>query len=197
MRESSKAQSLRAANGDFATYLRGDGIDIGAGRDLLVVPEGSVRGWDRQDGDAQELAGIADQSYDFVYSSHCLEHMRNVEIALRNWARVCRAGGYLYVVVPEWTVYEQRTWPSRHNRDHRSSFGLITAPRPDHSHYVIADLVKIGAKLGLYLVDVRLDLDRFEFALHRNAPPAVDQTRRGAQAQLTVIWRKSPQVDDL
>ena len=101
MNETSKSQPFRQQRGDFQKYLRGSGIDIGAGPDPLLIPDGRVRAWDLADGDAQLMAGVADATYDFVYSSHCLEHMRDVEESLRNWVRILKPGGFLYVVVPD------------------------------------------------------------------------------------------------
>ena len=76
MRETAKNYEDRIANGDFANYLHGNGIDIGGGTDCLKLPEGiegTVRLWDFQDGDAQYMHKVRDESFDFVYSSHCLD----------------------------------------------------------------------------------------------------------------------------
>ena len=68
-------------------------------------------------GDAQNLKGIDDESLDFVYSSHCLEHMVDVRIALLNWFRVVRKGGYLILYIPHRDLYEkQDKLPSRFNK---------------------------------------------------------------------------------
>ncbi len=40
----------------------------------------ACRVWDWEDGDAQDLAGVAEDSLDFVHSSHCLEHLRDPAI---------------------------------------------------------------------------------------------------------------------
>ncbi len=103
MRETAKNYEDRIANGDFANYLHGNGIDIGGGTDCLKLPEGiegTVRLWDFQDGDAQYMHKVRDESFDFVYSSHCLEHMRDLKTAFTNWLRICRKGGILYICVP-------------------------------------------------------------------------------------------------
>lgn len=52
-------------------------------------------------GEASNLAGIADASYDVVLSSHCLEHSANPLMALCEWTRVLRPGGTLVVIVPD------------------------------------------------------------------------------------------------
>ena len=51
--------------------------------------------------EASSLVGIPDASYDFVLSSHCLEHTANPLAALREWGRVTREAGHLLLVLPE------------------------------------------------------------------------------------------------
>lgn len=110
MKETEKNYETRIKNGDFIKYLYGKGIDIGGGSDHLKLPpeiEGSVRLWDIQDGDAQYMHKIQDNSFNFVYSSHCFEHMRDMETTFTNWLRICRPGGILYICVPHETYYEK------------------------------------------------------------------------------------------
>ena len=52
--------------------------------------------------DASDLSSIADQSYDFILSSHNLEHFANPVKALREWKRVARPGGALILVLPNY-----------------------------------------------------------------------------------------------
>ena len=47
-------------------------------------------------------------NYDFIYSSHTLEHMENVEIALSNWIRLLRKGGNLILYIPDRDLYEKK-----------------------------------------------------------------------------------------
>jgi SAM-dependent methyltransferase len=61
--------------------------------------------------DASHLSCIADQSYDFVLSSHNLEHFANPVKALYEWKRVTRPGGGLLLLLPN----HKRTF------DHRRS----------------------------------------------------------------------------
>jgi SAM-dependent methyltransferase len=50
--------------------------------------------------EASDLKGIADGTYDFVLSSHTLEHTANPLRALEEWLRVLRPDGTLLLVVP-------------------------------------------------------------------------------------------------
>lgn len=129
--EAGKAVMRRLHDSRFATkYFVGDGIDIGAGNDTLYhyreqfTGIKSVRGWDRPDGDAMLVASIPDNSFDFVHSSHCLEHLTDPELALRNWIRICKPGGHIVIMVPEEDLYEQGQWPSRYAHDHLTSWTI-------------------------------------------------------------------------
>lgn len=133
MHEQTKAAKRRFDDGNFHNrYFIGDGIDIGCGQDnlgnLRHVFRGirEVRPWDLPDGDAQYLNGIDDDTYDFVVSSHCLEHMVDPHEALRNWIRVCKQYGHLVITIPEEEMYEHGHWPSKYNDDHKWSFTLTS-----------------------------------------------------------------------
>jgi SAM-dependent methyltransferase len=179
---------MRLARGDFDKYLKGDGIDIGAGNDPLRALTGTVRPWDMPDGDAQILAGVGANTFDFVYSSHCLEHMRDVPEALRNWIRVLKPGGWLYIVVPDYILYEKMTWPSRFNHDHKQSFSPIIkrsdVVRPNHWH-MDEDLIPLLKQLGIGELAWGLEAKNFNF----NAG-MFDQTSQIALAQICFTARK-------
>ena len=121
----------RMADSRYATrWLRGDGIDIGCGEDSLVRMAPflplirSVRSWDTPDGDAMDMAGVANDSFDFVHSSHCLEHLGDPYVSMANWIRICKPGGHLVITVPDEDLYEQGVWPSTFNPDHKWTFTI-------------------------------------------------------------------------
>jgi len=131
MHETSKSIFHKLKDSRYATqYLIGDGIDIGAGNDSLALYfeffplMQSCRGWDLADGDAQDMATIADESLDFVHSSHCLEHMVNPRTALSNWLRILKPGGHLVCLIPDEDLYEQGVFPSTYNDDHKHTFTI-------------------------------------------------------------------------
>lgn len=131
MHETSKSIFHRLADSRYATrYFVGQGIDIGAGPDSLgqyaeffPLMRG-CRAWDMPDGDAELLNGVPDASYDFVHSSHCLEHMRHVDVALDNWLRVLKPGGHMVCLIPDEDLYEQGVFPSTFNSDHKHTFSI-------------------------------------------------------------------------
>src|SRR3546814_10136909 len=105
-----------------------------------------VRVWGVADGDGQLMEGVADESYDFVHSSHCLEHLRDPEEGLCNWFRILKPGGHLIVTVPDEDLYEQGIFPSTYNSDHKWTFTIWKAASWSPRSRNLIDLVRaLGA----------------------------------------------------
>jgi SAM-dependent methyltransferase len=177
MREASKSMMRRLHDSRFATrYFVGAGIDIGAGADPISLYRElfpgmrEVRAWDMPDGDAQMLAGLADNSLDFVHSSHCLEHMRDPVEALQNWFRVLKPGGHMVCVVPDEDLYEQGRFPSSFNADHKWTFSLWKAASWSNKS---VNLFELLPRLGAAAQVLKLELLDASF---RYALPRFDQT---------------------
>ena len=190
--ETSKQMLRRSSDRRFATrWFVGTGIDIGSGPDPLsnladFLPLlKSVRPWDLEDGDAMLMAGVPDDSFDFVHSSHCLEHLVDPFIALQNWLRICRPGGHLIVTVPDEDLYEQGVWPSTFNEDHKWTFTILKSrswsPR---SINVLAMLERFADQIEILKVE-KLDSG---FVYGR---PRQDQTLNGlAESSIEVVVKK-------
>jgi SAM-dependent methyltransferase len=130
-KEASKSMRRRNKDKNFwRSIFRGKGVDIGAGDDCidshlnLFPAMNSVRNWDLKDGDAQYMASVEDETYDFVHSSHCLEHMVDPYIAIENWLRIIKTNGYVVVTIPDEIMYEKEVWPSQFNEDHKWSWRI-------------------------------------------------------------------------
>lgn len=144
--ESGKAYARRLREGYFERIFVGQGIDIGCGDDP-VTPY--CLAWDKPHGDAQHLPGLAPESFDWVYSSHCLEDLPDPRRALLRWWDILRPGGHLLVVVPDEDLYEQGQWPSRYNGDHRWTF---TVHKSQSWSPVSINLADIVAELPMHQV---------------------------------------------
>ena len=128
--ETSKARERRLSEG-FFDYCNGDGIDIGCEWDPLLP---DIDKWDRcfGHGDAMWMAGVKDERYDYVYSSHCLEHIIDPVLALTNWFRILKPNGLLLLYLPHRDLYEKKkTLPSNWNPDHKF---FILPDRNDPPH---------------------------------------------------------------
>ena len=178
MREASKSIFRRIHDNRFSSrYFVGDGIDIGCGPDPISLYSeffpnmGRVRGWDLPDGDAQYLVGLEDESFDFIHSSHCLEHMNDPFVALKNWFRVLKQGGHLICVVPDEDLYEQGVFPSAYNDDHKHTFTACKTNSWSKKSINLFDLLEsLGdgvevLKIELLDATYRYDLPRFDQTL--------------------------------
>ena len=135
MSETRKACARREGDAFFLKYCKGKGIDIGCGNDPIQSDqvELDVFAFDHLfgHGDAQFMRHQQPASFDWVYSSHTLEHMHDPATALQNWWRILKPGGYLILLLPERDLYEKRTvLPSRWNEDHKYYFLLDRDEKP-------------------------------------------------------------------
>jgi len=145
----------------------------------------SCRNWDVQDGDAMFLESIKDATFDFVHSSHCLEHLENAYDGIGNWLRVLKSGGYLIVTIPETNLYEHGYWPSRFNGDHKTTFSINN---PDPKPHEITTLKMLQDFTPAAEVE-RLILHRDFF--DDSLPAATDQTWTGnAECAIEFVLRK-------
>jgi len=129
------------------SYLRGDGIEIGAlHRRLRLAPGTRVRYVDRLSrdelyreyptlaehdlvpvhvvDDGERLDKFADDSLDFVVANHFLEHCEDPIGALSNFWRVLKSGGVLYLTVPD----------KRYTFDRDRPVTPLAHVREDHEH---------------------------------------------------------------
>lgn len=116
---------------EVAPYLRGRGLDLGAG-DFKVLPHvisvdnmsHTQYGFQmRPDvlSDVSKLDMFATQSMDFVYSSHTLEHVVDYKAALREWWRVLKVHGHLVLYLPHRDLYPH-VGTQYANPDHKHDF---------------------------------------------------------------------------
>jgi SAM-dependent methyltransferase len=51
--------------------------------------------------DAVDIPVINNETYDFIFSSHTLEHIANPLKAIKEWLRIVKKDGYIIIIVPE------------------------------------------------------------------------------------------------
>jgi SAM-dependent methyltransferase len=121
-------KGARSAVGQL--FLRGHGLEVGAGSRPFPLPDGAVchygdvrkgealkdyfHGEESPAGgviDAQTYAGIADAGHDFVIAAHVIEHLFDPVGAIRAAMRILKPGGVFVCVVPEMTLNWDRDRP--------------------------------------------------------------------------------------
>ncbi len=166
----------------FTDLLVGKGLDIGCGGSPVTS---DCDQWDIGEGDAQYLVGAPQNYYDWILSSHLLEHIKDPTSAVAIWWRSLKPGGYMILLVPDEDLYEQGHWPSHFNSDHKHTF---TASKQKSWSPVSKNLLDIvhalpGHKLlSLVIRDTNYDYTRSFY----------DQTSIGAEASVEMILRKEP-----
>lgn len=182
----------------FQRAFEGYGLDIGAGPDPLHPQMGFTRmldcePFDVQHGDANKIDELLQhESYDFVHASQCLEHMHDPVNALYRWLRLVKPGGYMVFSVPDWELYEGCRWPSLHNHDHKSAWGMGPLKQSQCAvqvpYFDILRLLSMFEKVQVMLVqqvDTRFDYRQFGTTL--------DQTLScNAEAFIEVVlWKRN------
>lgn len=160
--------------GWLVDYLTGQGIDIGCG-DCPITSK--AHPFDTADGDANHITDYLETNtqYDYVYSSHCLEHMNDPEQTILDWWKLVRPGGALIVIVPDEDLYEQGHFPSIFNFDHKHTFTISKAQSWSPVSLNMLDLANSlpGGKLKRLVVqDACYDRSLVKWG----SPEAIDQT---------------------
>lgn len=94
-------------------FCRGRGLDVGCGKWPLAgaVPVDLANGG--------EAMALPDGPWDFIASSHCLEHLVDPITALEHWHVRLRPGGVLFLYLPH---PAQKYWLPQHCKKHRHSW---------------------------------------------------------------------------
>lgn len=151
-------------NDAMLALFKGKGIDIGCGVDP-VFP--GVECFDQPQGDANRITDHVQGLYDFVFSSHCLEHMRDPRAALSEWYKLVRPGGHMVVLVPDEDLYEQGCFPSIFNGDHKFTFTLAKASSWSPRSINVYELARAT---GGEVVSLALQDHGYDRRLQRHAP---------------------------
>ena len=175
MNETSKHKKRHEARPDFyGKIICGKGIDVGCGHDR-IHPE--AIGWDYLLDPNQRAEGPFPfgEEFDYVYSSHCLEHLEMPTSALHTWWKMVKEGGHMVVIVPDQGLYEQNLWPSHYNWDHKSYWNL---PQ-------LVNLVKDLPQAEI--IHASRNDDGFDYT-----EKYYDRTLKEALADIEIIVRKVP-----
>jgi SAM-dependent methyltransferase len=164
----------------FAARLQGRGVELGPLHRPVPLPEGSsAASVDREPrealqkkyphvaaaigdvdilDDAETLTAVGDASFDFLVAGHVIEHMRYPMRSLRDWLRVVRPGGLVYLIVPD----KRRTF-DRHR------------VRTTLEHHIL-DYLQPSAER-----DLEHYLDYARYVYHHEQDQAIETARRLSQ----------------
>lgn len=124
----------------YQRVFRGDVLDIGGSGDSLGRHRHVLTGITHltvldlfgchDAGVDQFIGGDAatdlGRQFDLVFSSHTIEHLDEPWVAAKQWWKMVKPGGYLFVIAPSWEHYERKVWPPTKNPDHRTAWVMLT-----------------------------------------------------------------------
>lgn len=171
----------------LAAWLSGDGIEIGALHNPLAVRPGAkvtYVDWKDEAGlrnhypelegktlapvsviaSAEDLGPINDESLDFVIANHLLEHLEQPIRALKEFQRVLKPGGVLYMALPDRRLtFDRRREPTTNEHlfeEHRNG-----AEANRRAHYLDWAL-NVDGKQGLEAAAHADDLLARGYSIH-------------------------------
>lgn len=105
---------------------------------------------------------LPDESQDFVVSAHVIEHFPDPIKALKEWYRLIRKGGYIFMIVP----HKDRTFDKGRSRTtlqeliDRHEGRVAPKPNPDdhYSVWIAEDMIELVKYLGWNIIEVQ-DID--------------------------------------
>lgn len=107
--------------GNAAQYIKpfahkiciGTGYDIGYCKKEWKL-ENAI-GIDINKNDGFHANNLPEEEVDFIFSSHCLEHVDNPYLTLEYWVSKLKSGGVLFLYLPD---YSQKYWRPWNNKKH-------------------------------------------------------------------------------
>jgi SAM-dependent methyltransferase len=109
-------------------FCTGEGIDIGGFNNWTLPGSQAINVTIDDEYDAYNLP---DKKYDYIFSSHTLEHLPNYITALEYWKKHLKQDGVLFLYLPH---PDMEYWNPQNNRKHFHIF------YPEHVKQVLFDL---------------------------------------------------------
>jgi SAM-dependent methyltransferase len=176
--ETEKSHESRTTSGFYSKFMSGQGLDIGYSggnpnaEPVLPTAIGVDFGYPGYDG---KVLPFPDESRDYVFSSHCLEHITDHYSAIKEWFRVVKTGGHLVIIVPHQFLYEKKMRPpSNWNLDHKRFY------TPQKILHDIENSLQINS---YRIVSLRDNDDNFDYAV----PP---QSHSGGAYEIELVIKR-------
>jgi predicted SAM-dependent methyltransferase len=95
-------------------FCKGHGYDIGFCKEEWKLPNST--GIDICLNNGYHANNLPDEKVDYIYSSHCLEHVDNWIETLELWISKIKENGILFLYLPD---FSQKYWRPWNNRKHK------------------------------------------------------------------------------
>lgn len=98
-------------------FCKGKGYDIGFCKEEWKYPD--AIGIDECLNNGYNANNLPEQGVDYIFSSHCLEHVDNWVETLEYWMSNIKSNGVLFLYLPD---FSQTYWRPWNNRKHKHCF---------------------------------------------------------------------------
>ena len=95
-------------------FCKGYGYDIGFSKEEWKFP--GARGIDLSLNDGFHANNLPEEEVDYIYSSHCLEHVDNWIETLEYWISKLKPKGIIFLYLPD---FSQKYWRPWNNKKHK------------------------------------------------------------------------------
>jgi len=114
-------------------FCKGVGYDIGCNRLEWAFP-GAIP-VDLNFNNGMDAYNLPEEKVDYIYSSHCLEHLDDWVYALDYWGTKLKVGGVIFLYLP---AYSQKYWRPWNNRKHKH----VLQPEVLHDYFEDREYLK-------------------------------------------------------
>ena len=98
---------------------KGEGLDIGCGKKEWAFPNALAIDITIESEYQYSATNLPQKEHDYIFSSHCLEHLDKWVNVLDYWGSKLKSGGTLFLYLPD---YSQEYWRGWNNRKHVNMF---------------------------------------------------------------------------
>ena len=93
-------------------FCKGVGFDIGFCKEEWKFP-GAIGADSSDKSNHYDAYDLGDDKVDYIYSSHCLEHLVDWVRALEYWVLMLKPGGIIFLYLPHYSQHYWRPWNNR------------------------------------------------------------------------------------
>lgn len=102
-------------------FCKGEGYDIGCGKLEWALPNSIPVDINIKDSELR-AEYLYKKKVDYIFSSHCLEHLDDWVGILDYWTNCLKKGGILFLYLPDYSSVYWRNW---NNRKHKNIFNQV------------------------------------------------------------------------
>ena len=123
-------------------FCKGNGYDIGFCKEEWKLP--NANGIDICLNNGYHADNLPEQEVDYIFSSHCLEHVDNWVNTLELWISRLKNGGILFLYLPDFSQEYWRPWNNRKHKHCLTSHIIETFLKDKHMKHIFSSGIDLN-----------------------------------------------------